>query len=162
MGRFTDLTHLTFGPSASDQQDAARKQFAQYVRDSKLLEFTSQRAPKNGTFLLIGAATWSQYDMALLDQIDVVLQIDRPSRLTVFVFDLDECQSTHELNERIPGVGEAFQSPVVGLWIDGKIVQTAWGFEARKFVERIVTAETQLKTYHTAQTDMQSILATAS
>ena len=160
LGRFTDLTHLSFGPTASGQQEVARGKFADLIEGSALKSAHFFSTPKVGTFLTIGAATWSKYDMQLLDQIDDQLRNQMHHRLTISVFDFDDCENSESFDERIPGIGEVLQSPAVGLWADGKLTQTATGFEARKLVERVVLAESMLQNFHSFQTTGQPEIAT--
>ena len=145
VGRFADLTRLPFGPTASDHQDAARSHFRTLLTSTSIRLHDHRPAPKSGVFLLIGAATWSGYDMDLLDRIEDTLRFVKPKNLTLGAFDFDECDSHEAFEKRIPGIGDVLQSPVVGLWVDGKLVQSATGFEARQLAERILLAETSVQ-----------------
>ena len=80
--------------------------------------------PIIGRFLLVGVATWSGYDMKLLD----VLEQTPGDVDEIGVFDTAECQSDEDFEARIPGIGPVFQVPVVGLWHDGKLVAHGSGY----------------------------------
>jgi hypothetical protein len=89
-----------------------------------------------GKRLLIGVATWSAYDMKLLDAVSEVLQ--RASvDLTVDVFNVADCPSPEAFEEYVPGIGRVFQTPVVGLWSEGQLVDKATGRVGRELVARV-------------------------
>jgi hypothetical protein len=82
--------------------------------------------------LLIGVATWSGYDMNLLDLIE-----ESPENgVRVEVFDADTLASREELNRLIPGLA-GLQSPFVAFWSNESPPETAEGFEGRKLVARV-------------------------
>jgi len=89
--------------------------------------------PAKGKRLLIGVATWSAYDMKLLDAVSQALQ--RPVLdLTVEVFNVADCSSPEAFDQYVPGIGRVFQTPVVGLWSDGNLVDKATGRAGRELV----------------------------
>jgi hypothetical protein len=59
-----------------------------------------------------------------------------PGQLHVDVFDVSECKTMEEFQRYVPDVGAVLQTPVVGLWQDGKLTTTATGKEARDLVAR--------------------------
>jgi hypothetical protein len=85
---------------------------------------------------LIGVVTWSAYDMKLLDAVSRVLQRP-PSGLTVEVFNVADCSSPEAFDRYVPGTGRVFQTPVVGLWSDGQLVDKATGRTGRELVARV-------------------------
>jgi hypothetical protein len=89
-----------------------------------------------GKRLLIGVATWSAYDMKLLDAVSQALQRP-PSGLTVEVFNVADCSSPEAFDRYVPGIGRVFHTPVVGLWSDGKLVDKATGRAGRELVARV-------------------------
>jgi hypothetical protein len=92
--------------------------------------------PARGERLLIGVATWSAYDMKLLDAVSQALQ-KLPAGLTVEVFNVADCSSPEEFDRYVPGIGRVFHTPVVGLWSDGKLVDRATGRAGRQLVARV-------------------------
>ncbi len=89
-----------------------------------------------GTRILIGIATWSQYDLRLLDVIDASLAQQNGSEALVEVFNIDGL-SVEDLSNYIPGLAWVHHPPVVGIWINGALAQTASGFAGRDLVARI-------------------------
>jgi hypothetical protein len=92
--------------------------------------------PARGKRLLIGVATWSAYDMKLLDAVSEALR-SVPAGVTVEVFNVADCSSQGEFDRYVPGSGKVFHTPVVGLWSDGKLVDKATGKAGRELVARV-------------------------
>jgi hypothetical protein len=114
--------------------------------------------PPEGRRLLIGVAHWSGYDMELLDLLEEPPSPQRftgvlsgtgvrggmmglptvpiPTRPQVDVFDVAQCRSEADFDLFIPGTGRVLQTPVVGLWVDGHLVEKASGFTGRLLVMR--------------------------
>jgi hypothetical protein len=92
--------------------------------------------PATGKRLLIGVATWSAYDMKLLDAVSQALQ-RLPSGLRVEVFNVADCSSPEAFDHYVPGIGSVFHTPVVGLWADGQLVEKATGRAGRELVARV-------------------------
>jgi hypothetical protein len=70
---------------------------------------------------------WSRYDFEFLDA------LCRPNKFEfVDMFMLDDCRSQSEIEAFIPGVAPVFQSPVIGIWEQGILVDRANGFPAAK------------------------------
>jgi hypothetical protein len=90
-----------------------------------------------GTRILIGVATWSGYDMRLLDVIDEALEKTNGNTPLVEVFNAGSLTSQEAFQDYIPGIGEVVQVPVVGIWHDGRIVERASGYAARDLVARM-------------------------
>ena len=102
-----------------------------------------------GPRLLIAVATWSGYDMNLLD----LLEEAPAGGARIEVFDIDSCQSTDELSHAIPGLGTPTQTPVVGYWVDGKFIESATGLDGRQLVARVCGLSPEA-----VETRMQTVL----
>jgi hypothetical protein len=89
-----------------------------------------------GKRLLIGVATWSGHDMMLLDAVSQALQ-ESSGDLTVDVFNVDCCLSQEAFERYVPGIGDVLQTPIVGLWSNGKLVDKATGKAGRDLVSRV-------------------------
>jgi hypothetical protein len=136
MNRFLDLfRHDTPPPPGQIYADDRSALFPNVVSRSPRLKLwpVSEPVPTTGTFLLIGVATWSGYDMKLLDVLEHLP--DGPD--VIGVFDTDECRSADDFEKRIPGIGLPYQTPGVGLWQDGQPVASGWGHEGRKLICQI-------------------------
>ncbi|MBI1915898.1 MAG: hypothetical protein HYS12_14355 [Planctomycetes bacterium] len=92
--------------------------------------------PAKGKRLLIGVATWSAYDMKLLDAVSQALPRP-PVDLTVEVFNVADCSSPEAFDRYVPDIGRVFQTPIVGLWSDGQLVDKATGRAGRELVARV-------------------------
>ena len=144
MGRFADLTKLKYGANVAEQQQKARTTFLSLIDESAFHSYRIGDPHTAMVSLVLGVETWNGYDMALLDRIDAPISRIDPSRLMVSLFDLDECLSHDDVRERIPGIDDAVQSPVLGLWADGQLVRTMWGHEARDLIPLLIEAEQSL------------------
>jgi hypothetical protein len=90
-----------------------------------------------GVRLLLGAAPYSLYDLALLDIIDEKLSEGQlatgqpASAVWVDVFSTLACLSHADFGRYVPGLGNVFQTPVVGIWEEGVLRDRAWGARGR-------------------------------
>jgi hypothetical protein len=135
MNRFLDLfRHDTPSPPGEINADERSAQFPEVVSQSPRLKLwgKDEAVPATGQFLLVGVATWSGYDMKLLD----VLELTPDGPDVIGVFDTAECKSHEDFEKRIPGIGEVFGMPVAGLWEDGRLVAKGWGHEGREIAFR--------------------------
>jgi len=131
MNRFLELfRHHSTPPPGQIYADDRSHLFPQVVALSPRLRLWSKqdRVPTRGRFLLVGVATWSGYDMKLLDALE---QTDSGPDL-IGVFDTADCKSNEDFNSRIPGIGDVFQMPAVGLWENGTLVARGSGHEGRQ------------------------------
>jgi hypothetical protein len=89
--------------------------------------------PDRETRLLLGVATWSGYDMRLLDVVDS--QGRNPQEgLIVEVFNVAECRKASDFRRYFPKLQQVFHTPVVGVWGNGQF-QDAWqGRQARDII----------------------------
>jgi hypothetical protein len=91
-----------------------------------------------GLRVLVGTATWSGYDMRLLDVIDQVIPSLGDAAPLVEVFDASYLPSQEAFQEYIPGLPMVFHTPAVGVWRDGVLHERSEGFDARETVARLV------------------------
>lgn len=140
---FSDL--LTRDPSfsAGDAQRRARELLPDLVRRSALVWYPDH-AGANGPAprLVVGVAVWSNYDLRLLDILNELAA--RGNQPPVAVFDIDALASPDELERIFPGIGPVLQTPVVGCWDGGQLLETASGFAARQLLGRVLGFDPQL------------------
>ncbi|MBY0512691.1 MAG: hypothetical protein K2P78_02125 [Gemmataceae bacterium] len=132
--------------------DRRRELFPGFVeRSPKLHLWTAgQPVPEHGPRLLIGVATWSGYDLNLLDLVE-----EAPaSPVRVDVFDIDSCLDPAILDRYVPGAVAPVQPPLVGYWNDGRLVEWAAGHLGHQLVVRVCNLPPQ-----DVETRMRSILA---
>jgi hypothetical protein len=92
--------------------------------------------PEDARFLLVGVAVWSGYDMNLLDHLDGAVTAGTRPDTTAYVFDADWAASPEDFEALMPGIGFVHHTPVVGYWVDGKLIEKACGFQGRQVVAR--------------------------
>jgi hypothetical protein len=139
MSRFLDLNKHT--PKIADgvfDFSARELLFPATVAASRLrLWAPGNPIPDKGTRILLGTATWSGYDMHLLDVIDEALRKMNGKAPLVEVFNAGILTSQDAFEHYIPGIGEVLQMPVVGVWHDGRLVERASGYAARDLAARM-------------------------
>jgi hypothetical protein len=136
MNTFHDLFRQPTRPvDGAFPADRRRELLPRVVERSRKLHLWSagEPIPCTGQRLLIGVATWSGYDLNLLDLIEEFA--DGPVRIDVF--DVDTCLSPGELDRYIPNVDIGPQTPFAGLWRDGVLVEQASGHQGRLLVARV-------------------------
>ena len=115
--------------------DLRSELFPELVQKSKRLHFwrPGEAITRSGLRLLVGIATWSVYDMSLLDMIDETSE-SGSMPLHIDVFDVGESQSAEDIGRAIPGIGKPSQTPLLGLWKNGEISERASGYDARNMI----------------------------
>lgn len=103
---------------------------------------------QRGVRLLLGVATWSGYDMRLLDVVEEALVRDSSTAPTVDVFNTQDCQRPGAFRRYIPGLRKVFQMPVAGIWREGALDWSGQGYEAREQVARMFgSSSAEIVTY---------------
>ena len=125
-------------PWASDvaavlqHQIAVAEAFPRLVEDSALhLCRPADPIRSDGRRILLGVTPSSPYDMRLLDILDDAARAGRLCGYRVDVFDCFAVKSADEVERNIPGIGGAWQTPLIGGWEDGMQVVANWGQHAR-------------------------------
>jgi hypothetical protein len=77
--------------------------------------------------IVIGVATYSAPELALLDELDAALHKGREGKARVEVFDVLECTQMDDFQKFIPGINPVYRTPVVGVIADGRLVDQATG-----------------------------------
>jgi hypothetical protein len=161
MNRFMTLfwSHRELSPG--EQQRAIAREFPQAVAQGPMVWWSENQPPVRRR-LVIGAATYSRYEMRMLDLVEealarqnaqrgqaaasvpanlpaeaLALQRVPPPALRVEVFSTLDCLSQSEFEKYVPGIEPVLQTPVVGLWEDGKLRETATGAAGRALVGRV-------------------------
>ncbi len=117
----------------------ADREFQALVTDSPFqLWRPGDPIPQQGDRLLIGVATWSGYDMRLLDVIAEALSRRDPSHVPVVdLFNTADCKQHRDFKEYVPKLRAVFHTPVVGLWRNGRLDESREGYEARDLTARM-------------------------
>jgi hypothetical protein len=134
MSRFLSLTHR---PHLPDDPYEADRLLPAFVKNSPFQFWQpGDPVPQRGVFVLLGVATWSGYDMQLLDILEEAMATpgDYP---TVAVFNAGILTSMEAFYDYIPGVPDVFHTPAVGVWHDGVLTENAEGYLARDLVARM-------------------------
>jgi hypothetical protein len=133
------------GLSAGEAQNCARRHLPARVEQSSLRWWAPDRAlPDDARFLLVGVAVWSGYDMNLLDHLDRAVAAGVQPGTPVYVFDADSVTAPEDFEALVPGIGFVHHTPVVGYWVDGKLVEKACGFQGRQVVAQLFNIDEHL------------------
>lgn len=142
MKTFIDLLDAQYEREAEDRSKWATAQIEALLSESAL-HFWSPRGPVPAARqrILIGIVPWSEYDLRLLDALNRVFSDRQKANERVDVFDLDAAARVFGtfdfLQDTIPGIGKIYQTPVVGIWEDGTLMQKASGATARELISRL-------------------------
>ncbi|HKI37888.1 MAG TPA: hypothetical protein VKA46_38900 [Gemmataceae bacterium] len=123
--------------SSSPEPGWADREFPAIVAESPLhLWRPGDPIIGRGSRLLVGVATWSGYDMRLLDVLAESLRGGGASQPLVEVFNTAECLRRRDFKKYVPRNHPVFHTPLVGIWQDGELIWSGEGHEAREEVAR--------------------------
>lgn len=134
MNRFSELFWSRRELPPGDQQACVRRTFSAVVAQSPFhLWSPGMPVTGDGRRLLLGIASYSEYDMRLLDLLESALDGGAAGEtVQVDVFDVLDCTNMTDFEHYIPGIGSVLQTPVVGVWVDGVLQAKGTGAEARE------------------------------
>jgi hypothetical protein len=134
--KFADLLKRpTDKPPEIQQREAGLNFWAEFKRVGMSRWSPGQPVPQSGAWLLIGLApSWSTYDLDLVDQL--IDTISRTKTAQTSFFDVDDICKSADINLYIPGLHKFYQTPVVGLWEDGQLIESAEGAKGRELIRR--------------------------
>lgn len=136
MNTFHDLFRYTTRPmNGAFPPDRRSELFPDMVSRSRKLHLWAPGQPTSefGQRLLIGIATWSGYDLNLLDLIEEAVH----SPVRIDVFDTNSTPNFDAIREYLPGIEDGMMVPFAGLWNDGQFIESAAGHEAIRLVKRV-------------------------
>jgi hypothetical protein len=123
-------------PKAWEDSDWADERFPEVVAESPFhLWQPGDPVPRQGLRLLIGVATWSGYDMRLLDVVAEAAADGRGE--TIEVFNTAECKDPRDFARYIPSRAKVLHTPVVGEWREGVLAWSGSGESAQEHVTRL-------------------------
>jgi hypothetical protein len=128
MSPFSSLLKYRKGKPPADAQAKAHEEFAGKVSQSRLkLRSPDKAIPDTGRHFIIGVATYSIPELELLDNLEDSLGTAVREVSDVQVFDVLDCKTMTDFGRFIPGVSSVFRTPVIGVIIDGRLVDQATG-----------------------------------
>ncbi len=138
MTRFSSLLEPRSETSVAQQQRDAGEQLAALLGESRLHPWQPGDPILNrGPRILLGVASYSVADLALLDTLNEALGLGSGwPRLDVF--NVLECRSIQDFEKYVPGIGKVFQTPVVGYWEEGLLKEKAWGKAGRDLLTKVL------------------------
>lgn len=135
MGKFSDL--LSGSGHIVEKQREAHRRLPFVLSQSHLHSWSpEQDIFTQGMRFLIGVATWSVYDLNLLDSLDEALANGK-AKDRVDIFNIDDCITTEDLERYIPEAGKdkgMCQTPMVAEWRGGAKIQQASGHAGREIL----------------------------
>jgi hypothetical protein len=125
--RFTEPRRT--GLPVSEENDRAEQLFPVLIQQSHLHLWNPGDLIFGGRRLLVGVATWSLYDLSLLDVLEqAVIEgwccLDR-----IDIFKLDRVERG-DFERYLPGLGKVLGTPVAGHWEDGVLCDNGFGWQA--------------------------------
>jgi hypothetical protein len=136
--RFIDLLTEQYRRPAQERAEWVTLQLRQLLSGSVLNSWHIEDLfPTVGHRVLIGVATWNGYDLRLLDALtETIHELGAQERIDVFEIE-EEARTSGGygyFDRVIPGIGEIYQTPLVGIWESGALKQRGSGFVGRKLV----------------------------
>jgi hypothetical protein len=126
MTRFVELTQMDSKPKLNFSGLVSESPFALHKHGESSAVVPSR--------VLICVATWSLPDMQMLDSLQEKLTQMSLREEQVEVLDVDTFTSMGDFENRIPGIGPVYHTPVVGGWRHGVLAEKASGATARKLI----------------------------
>jgi hypothetical protein len=138
MNRFYNISFpALYEAGHADPAGESDRLFPAVVQQSSLHLFKpNEPVPMAGTRILIGIATWSGYDLRLLDLLDTALTRMNGTGPVIDVLNLGS-MSQAEIAAIFPGIEPINHTPVLAIWKDGKLTETASGFAARDRIAKM-------------------------
>lgn len=125
---FSSLLKFDKGKPPGDAQKRAQLAFPKRVsRSSLILRKAGGRLPSTARCFILGIATYSADDLKLLDDIEESLQDRGSDAVRIDVFDVVDCRQMSDFSRYIPGIERVYRTPVIGVFVDGKLIDQATG-----------------------------------
>lgn len=91
--------------------------------------------PIRGRCVLIAFATWSTYDLRILDSLSEILQSSDATDDRVSIVDLDTL-TPEQIGQCFSFPDKPQQEPFVSVWEDGRQIEANWGWRAKELLTR--------------------------
>jgi hypothetical protein len=128
MNTFSSLLKHRNQKAPGEVQKMVRSHFPKQVSQSKFkLRKPSDSFPLSGKHFIIGVATYSVKDLGLLDQLEESLENSDQDIPDIKVFDVLDCETMGDFDKFIPGIQSVYRTPVIGVILDGKLIDHATG-----------------------------------
>ena len=132
---FYDLLHQFRGEA--QRNGPAGEALRQMLASSRLRSWSEEEAPpEEGLRLLLLVATYSRYDLELLDTLNKRME----SPQEVVRLDVASINDFYqeEFERVLPGIDRVRAEPVLGVWRDGVLTERLWGWPAKTRVLELV------------------------
>jgi hypothetical protein len=134
MSTFAEILQPVPGELPGDTQRRARDAFPRKLAASRFGLCSPSEIATAESAIVIGIATWSQYDLHLLDYLDSVLEETAGETLFI-VIDVDAFP-LDELHQHLPHDPRPLGTPLVAYWEAGRFVESACGYAGRQLIYR--------------------------
>jgi hypothetical protein len=125
-------------PSVRDNPTWADRRFSDLAASSPFHLWTpGDPIPERDVRYLLGVATWSGYDMRLLDVIAEAIRQHPFNPPAIDVFNTADCREQQDFDRYISGIDAVLHTPVVGFWNNGLLKVSVQGHAAREFLAGI-------------------------
>ena len=132
MATFVERYLATRNLQPDEQQERLRREFARLLSPVQPWRYGDPVPPER---ILIGVALYALRELRMLDALKQSMRRPKECASVVQVFDILDVKDLADLQQYVPGIGKAYQTPVVGVWQGGEVVHTAWGLEALRWIE---------------------------
>jgi hypothetical protein len=110
----------------------ARSKAQEVLAGSDMLLWADGSAMPIQNGATIGIAFYSLPDLEFLDRLVLARpNIAGSSSESIAIFDVLSCKTMEDFEKFIPGIGAVYQTPVVGIWKNGCVVEKGIGAKGR-------------------------------
>src|SRR4030095_4310183 len=115
--RFIDLLKTNSDLSPAKQQQRAADNFSSVVENSHMKVWRpGEELSTHGRQLWIAVASYSIPDLEVLDNLEAKLAGGSTVEEIIHLFDLSTDPDFRDFENIVPGIGQVYQTPVIGLW----------------------------------------------
>ena len=135
--KFEDLLKPA-STNPAEQQRLAKLRFPDLVREHsmRLWKPGDSYSTVGVRFLLGVAASYSVPELELLDRVAVGVSKGTLKSAAIDIFDMSTITDVQDFDLYIPDIGRVTRSPLLGIWIEGRLIERAEGFAATQRVLR--------------------------
>lgn len=125
-------------PAVRDDPAWADRRFSELIASGPFhLWRPGDPIPEHDVRYLIGVATWSGYDMRLLDVIAQAIQAIPTEAPAIDVFNTADCRHAEDFARYVPGLHDVSQTPILGFWRVGHLYSSLQGYAARDWLAKL-------------------------
>jgi hypothetical protein len=139
MKQFIELLNEQQKLTSNEQHEWVSAQIEKLLSEGHLNAWhLGEPTQAEGQRILIGIVRWSAYDLRLLDSLNHAFSSKFRENERIDILDIDAAGRSSGnwdfFEQVIPGIGKIYQTPIVGIWENGMLLQRGAGAAGRDLV----------------------------